>query len=58
MSDDLIAPVAILAFFLLVITWTVGWCNGQTHMKNNAVKAGVAEWVAHDNGEPQFSWKK
>lgn len=63
MSDDAEAAwvctfmVLICMFVGFLIGGAVGSCSTSADIKNQAVKAGAAEWVANDAGAAQFQWK-
>ena len=56
------APFLILPCFILLtvasgVSNLCGRMNGIDKMKEEAIRAGHAEWVADASGKPQFKWK-
>ena len=47
-----LGAVALFAFF----AFCVGISHGKTLVQQDAIQAGVAEWVPSDTGSPEFSW--
>lgn len=54
----LIIPCVILVIFACVVSNLCGRMNGIDDMKEQAIRAGHAEWVADASGKPQFKWKE
>ena len=54
----LIIPCVVLVLFACVISNLCGLTSGIDKMKEEAIRAGVAEWVADASGKPQFKWKE
>jgi hypothetical protein len=54
----LIIPCVILIVFACVVSNLCGRTNGIEQMKEESVRAGVAEWVADASGKAQFKWKE
>jgi len=54
----LIIPCVILASFACIVSNLCGEVSGIDNMKQQAVQAGHAEWVADKRGKPQFKWKE
>lgn len=56
-QDDVMA-----CFVWLLLGMTLGGiaggCTGTSHMKQEAVREGHAEWVADASGSAQFKWKE
>jgi hypothetical protein len=51
-------PVYILMMiFVLIATFIFGGAVGGYQWQREAVKAGVAEWVANANGDAKFQFK-
>ena len=48
----------ILILFVCVISNLIGFSSGIDKVKQEAVQAGHAEWVADKEGKPQFKWKE
>ena len=56
MNDN--APVYILMIiFVLIATFIFGGAVNGSQWQKEAVKAGVAEWVADTNGDAKFQFK-
>ena len=53
-----IIPCVILVIFACVVSNLCGYTTGIDKMKEESVRAGVAEWVADASGKPQFKWKE
>lgn len=57
---------SIFMFFFSIFIFIIGAFTGSmitqkstlNRVCNEAVKAGVAEWVANKDGAPEFRWKK
>ena len=51
-------PVYILMMiFVLIATFIFGCIVNTYQWQNEAVKVGVAEWVADENGDAKFQFK-
>ena len=48
---------ALAAFLSALLAWIYGFKEGILTEQKAAAKAGVAEYVAGENGEPQFRYK-
>jgi hypothetical protein len=56
MNDN--GPVYILMIiFVLIATFIFGGIVNTSQWQNEAVKVGVAEWVADQNGKARFRFK-
>jgi hypothetical protein len=58
----LIIPIALLSIIVLIAIFSF-WENkgvhrGEMNIKEAAVKANVAEWVADEDGKPEFRFKQ
>ena len=59
MSDDTLAKLTgAVAVSMFVIGIILGFTRGDTLLREEAIRAGVAEWVADASGKPQFKWKE
>ena len=59
MSDDTLAKLTgAVAVVMFVIGIILGFTRGDTLLREEAIRAGVAEWVADASGKPQFKWKE
>ena len=47
----------LVAVFGSIIGGFVGFALGEQKQQRQAVKAGVAAWIANENGEPIFVYK-
>ena len=57
-GDASIEFVMLVLFVLILGTgFMVGFCSGRYYQQLEAVKNGVAEWVADEKGQAQFKWK-
>ena len=54
----LIIPCFILLTVAIGVSNLCGYEKGIDKMKEEAIRAGVAEWVADASGKPQFKWKE
>jgi hypothetical protein len=54
----LIIPCFILLTVAIGVSNLCGRMNGIDKMKEEAIRAGHAEWVADASGKPQFKWKE
>jgi len=54
----LIFQGVILLISAFVVANVCGEMRGIDNMKQQAVHAGHAEWVADTSGKPQFKWKE
>jgi hypothetical protein len=54
----LIIPCVILVIFACTVSNLCGEVSGIDNMKQQAVQAGHAEWVADTSGKAQFKWKE
>ena len=54
----LIIPCFILLTVAIGVSNLCGRMNGIDKMKEEAIRAGHAEWVADKDGKPQFKWKE
>ena len=54
----LIIPCIILLTIAIGVSNLRGYETGIDKMKEEAIRAGVAEWVADASGKPQFKWKE
>jgi hypothetical protein len=49
-------------FFAVIFVFVLGFGSGFTLgadvKKTEAVRVGVAEWVANEDGKPQFKWRE
>ena len=54
----IIIPCLVLVLFACVFSNLLGRTNGIEQMKEESVRAGVAEWVADASGKPKFKWKE
>ena len=43
---------------IIVVSWAIGCSMGEKKIKQEAVKANVAEWTADENGKPEFRFKQ
>ena len=51
-------PVYILMMiFALIVSFIIGGVFNGSQWQTEAVKAGVAEWVADENGDAKFKFK-
>ena len=57
-NTDVIVGIAVVIFLLMVFTFTSGTVVGAKWEKADAVKAGVAHWVADENGDVKFEYNK
>lgn len=57
-KDHLLMPVILLIVFICVFLSVVGFNRGIDKQQQEAVLKGHAEWVADQNGKPQFKWKE
>ena len=56
MNDN--GPVYILMIlFALIVSFIFGGIVNTSQWQNEAVKVGVAEWVADQNGDAKFQFK-
>lgn len=58
----LLIPITLLSIILLIGIFSF-WENkgiqkGEMNMKEAAVKANVAEWIADEDGKPEFRFKQ
>ena len=59
MSDDTLAKLTgAVAVSMFVIGIILGFTRGATLLREEAIRAGHAEWVADASGKPQFKWKE
>ena len=59
MSDDTLAKLTgAVAVSMFVIGIILGFTRGDTLLREEAIRAGHAEWVADASGKPQFKWKE
>jgi hypothetical protein len=49
---------ALAAIFVSVLAFGLGFTLGADVKKTEAVRVGVAEWVADKDGKPQFKWRE
>jgi hypothetical protein len=54
----LIIPCVILFIFAFIVSNLCGEVSGIDNMKQQAVQAGHAEWVADQSGRAVFKWKE
>ena len=54
----LIIPCFILLTVAIGVSNLCGRMNGIDKMKEEAIRAGHAEWVADASGAAQFKWKE
>ena len=54
----LIFPCFILLTVAIGVSNRCGYETGIDKMKEEAIRAGVAEWVADASGKQQFKWKE
>jgi hypothetical protein len=54
----LIIPCVILLTVAIGVSNLCGRMNGIDDIKEAAIRAGHAEWVADASGKPQFKWKE
>ena len=54
----LIIPCFILLTVAIGVSNLCGYEKGIDKMKEEAIRAGHAEWVADESGKPQFKWKE
>ena len=47
----------LMLIFVLIATYIFGSVTGGYQWQKEAVKAGVAEWVADENGDAKFQFK-
>ena len=40
-----------------IVSATIGGCQADKMVRNEAVKNNVAQWVADENGAVKFQWK-
>lgn len=57
MTDIESLMFAIVLLMLCVISATIGGCQADKMVRNEAVKNNVAQWVADENGAVKFQWK-
>jgi hypothetical protein len=56
MNDN--APIIfVMAVFIFLFGFLAGSGIMDTQWKKDAIKAGVAEWVADENGDAEFKFK-
>ena len=58
MKSNDIAPYLLLILFGMMLGVFAGRYVETNHMKEEAIRAGHAEWVADEIGKPQFKWKE
>jgi len=58
LNTDAIVGIAITIFLLIVFVFAGGTVVGAKWEKADAVKAGVAHWVADENGDAKFEYNK
>jgi preprotein translocase subunit SecG len=59
MSDDTLAKITgAVAVSMFIIGIIVGFTRGDTALREEAIQAGHAEWVADTSGKAQFKWKE
>ena len=56
-KDDIIGILAWVCL-LIIVAFGLGWIFGSRNEHSNAVKAGVAHYVADENGNSKFEYKK
>jgi hypothetical protein len=58
----LFIPIGLLAVGALLVIFSTGESfgieKGEMNIKEAAVKANVAEWIADENGKPEFRFKQ
>ena len=59
MNDDTLAKLTgAVAVSMFIIGLVLGIYLGHSEIKEEAIRAGHAEWVADASGKPQFKWKE
>lgn len=43
---------------IIVVSWAIGTSMGEKKIKQEAVKANVAEWIADKDGNVEFRFKQ
>lgn len=52
-------PIFYVTFLtLIVISWVIGCSMGEKKIKQEAIKANVAEWIADKDGNVEFRFKQ
>lgn len=52
-------PIFYVTFLtLIVISWVIGCSMGEKKIKQEAVEANVAEWIADKEGNVEFRFKQ
>lgn len=58
----LLIPIGLLIISGLLVIFSIGESygtgKGEMNIKEAAIKANVAEWVADKNGKPEFRFKQ
>ena len=58
-EDPVSAGILLFTLFISCVTCLcIGLNTGETRIRNEAIRTGVAEWVADASGKPQFKWKE
>lgn len=51
----------LILVFVAIVMLALGWCMGDASrrdgMRREAIKNGVAEWIANESGDAEFQWK-
>ena len=58
LNTDAIVGIAVVIFLLMVFAFAGGTVMGAKWEKADAVKAGVAHWVADEKGDAKFEYNK
>jgi hypothetical protein len=59
-SDSDFSPIMFLVvvFCCVAAATIISLARGETLVREEAVAAGHAEWMADKSGKPQFKWKE
>lgn len=58
MSDKIAAIGGTVCGIIIFIAFHLGLKLGHIQIKEEAIRAGHAEWVADASGKSQFKWKE
>jgi len=50
--------IATVVIIVCIISFTLGFEIGQRNTRKEAMLAGHAQYIADNDGNPQFVWKK
>ena len=58
MDGNRVAMVFFCGLAVFLVGALIGQCEAESRKENEAVKAGVADWIPSESGSPEFQWRK